>query len=874
VSSFYNISVDTAAMKLQSAMSGQVMPMRELGFAIEETTLKQVALNHGITQSVETMTQAQKAQLRYVAMMEQAGSIGVLGDMARTIDTASNGMRVLEARIQQFSRAIGNMLMPWLSAVLPYLTAFVQVLTEGAQRIAEFFGFELPKIDFSGASVSAGYDDITESIDGATEASEKFKGSLANIDQLNIIGSDDDGKAAGTGSQYDLGIILPEYDFLQGVESKTKQIADNITDWFKNALPWIEAVGAGIAAAFVTVKVKDFLGFLGQVKDVFGVLGNMAGGKFGAAVKTFTGIAGGLAAGATSGVLFYNSVKNLITGTGKLENNIAMLGGGIAVVGGAIAAFIALGNPVGAVITGIVAGIGAIAGVVKGLDEKTKALNDEMAASILYDNGGTKISEIADAFNDWADAAASVNRETIDKYGQLDEYGTKIDGVLATMQEIAGVDINPAALTPEEAENLREPFSDLCTYLETDFEKRTQTVADDLKNIFTDLGLGAIVSSEIGQAYTEMQELFSRNLTESQTLVDGYLKQIADGGTLTEAQQLEFAREYSYVTGRQKLDDENFTNINKALNAFSELDLSKIDLESDVAAQSALQSIRDSADAYVNSAMERYKAETDNLDKLREYADYDYAKGKLTQEEYRQQLDLLDFSEAVFAENLNKELSDMESNINSVLSPLDSQLYDVSSRVTPTFTQALMSAEYAKGEGKFFDSDYTSQIAREFAQGEWLENNPIYQMTRELESFVGETHRLTVETELPIDNKYSETFAMIKKAMDGERFDLNLVPQIVEPADNDKIYEEATKTFKSETSIDWSRYNPPYANNSANVGVAREAYEQAAQQSSTTNSGEMEAFITIQNYLDVDGDILAEKVETRQATMRRRMNGR
>ena len=73
--------------------------VRRLGFALDEATLKQLAYSKGITQSYESMTQAQKAQLRYVAMIEQAQNIGVTGDMSRTIDTASNGVRVLEARI-------------------------------------------------------------------------------------------------------------------------------------------------------------------------------------------------------------------------------------------------------------------------------------------------------------------------------------------------------------------------------------------------------------------------------------------------------------------------------------------------------------------------------------------------------------------------------------------------------------------------------------------------------------------------------------------------------------------------------------------------------------------------------------------------------
>jgi len=878
LSSFFNTSVDEAYTKLQSGFAGEMEPLRSLGFALDETTLKQLAFNKGIKTSFENMTQAQKAQLRYVAIMEQAGNIGVLGDMARTIGTASNGMRVLEARIQQFSRAVGNMLMPMLSAVLPYATAFVQVLTEGAQAIADLFGFELPKIDFSGASVSTGYDDITSSIDNATEASEKFKGSLASIDQLNIIGSETENKTAAAGNQFDLGIELPEYDFLQGVESKTKQIADDIKNWFKEALPWIEAVGAGIGAVFVTTKVKDFLGFLGQVKDVIFTIGNAIKGKFGTSVQTFSGIAGGLAAGAASGTLFYNSIKNLITGTGKLGGNIAMLGGGVAVAGGAIATFIALGNPVGAVITGLTAAFGAVMGVIKGVDENITKLNKEMTDSVLFNNGGTKISEVADAFGEWAETAESVNRQTIDKYSQLDEYNTKIDSVLSTMQQIAGVDINPTALTPEEAENLRKPFSDLCGYLETDFKQRTQTVANDLKGIFTNLGLGEVVSSEIGQAYADMQELFSRNLTQSQTVVDNYLKQIASGGTLTEAQQLEFGKEYNKVLRYSRANDESYMDVQKAITAFSDLDLSKIDFETDETAQKALQDVLDSATSYQDSALERYKAEMDNLLELKIQANTAYELGDLTESQYKSQLDLIDFSEAVFAENLNSELNEVIGNVEKVLSPIDSQLYDAAQLVKPTLTQIEASKTSALWTGHWFDFlDYTSNTAQEVAKGQWYENNPTWQKTQELKDFVSQTQTLKIETELPIDNQYSDTYELVKKAMKGEKFDLNLVPKIAEPVDNEKIYKETMKTIEAETKVDWSNSTPTATDNgeSTNTGYAREAYEQATQQSPSTNSFDtIEATVPINVNVWLDNDLLMEKFSEEQTTLNYRNNGK
>ena len=62
----------------------ELEPLRRLGYALDVATLQQVAYNHGITESINTMTQAQKSQLRYVAIMEQSGN--AMGDLSRTIN--------------------------------------------------------------------------------------------------------------------------------------------------------------------------------------------------------------------------------------------------------------------------------------------------------------------------------------------------------------------------------------------------------------------------------------------------------------------------------------------------------------------------------------------------------------------------------------------------------------------------------------------------------------------------------------------------------------------------------------------------------------------------------------------------------------------
>lgn len=594
ISSFYNISTEEAYNKVQSGFAGELEPLRRLGFALDEATLKQLAYSKGITQTYESMTQAQKAQLRYVAMIEQAKGIGVTGDMSRTIDTASNGVRVLEARIQQFTRALGNMLMPVLSALLPYFTTFVQVLTEAANGIANFLGFELPKIDLSG--VSNGYDDIAGAADEATAATEKFKGSLAGVDQLNIIGSHTNKSGSGTGYSTDLDIELPTYDFLNGVESKTKEIAENIRNWFKEALPWIEAVGAAIGGVFVGSKIIGFITNLRRVGDAIKTLVSQIGSK---AASGLFGFVGGLAAGASSGVLLYNSLKNLIKGTGNLANNWTQLAAGIGIAGGAIAAFIALGNPVGAVITLV----GSLTGAMIGCTTAVRELTDETYKSVFYSNVGTSIQDIADKYSAWADEITKTDDKVAQNQQAIEANKKTIEDSLGTLDDLAKSFEASGNMSEEAAGKIKEASESMSNAI-------SSNLTTELNNVI--LGIGDswdTVAEKAGLAKDEiLNALYAENNQGNEALT-ALEKQMSESSRIL-ATAKKGTAEYN-----QALDNYNFAQekYNKVAIAslgadsqdidykLSSLTADKIALMDEKTARSAIAQIQDS----YNSAVEK-----------------------------------------------------------------------------------------------------------------------------------------------------------------------------------------------------------------------------------------------------------------------------
>lgn len=263
ISSFFNIPVEESMQKLQSGISGELEPLRRLGYDLSQAKLQSIALSLGIDQNVASMDQAQKSMLRYYAIMTQVTT--AQGDMARTLNSPANQVRILQAQITQLSRAIGNIFIPILNKVLPYIIAFVKALRIAAQGVADFFGFKLPEVDYSGVSSMAdGVGDIADSYDNATKSAKKFQATILGIDEINKLNDNSDKAGGSTGisgiSGWDLD--LPGYDFLAGLDSSLKEKSDALVGSMQNLLDIILKIGAGILAWKIA---KSFL------KDINGI---------------------------------------------------------------------------------------------------------------------------------------------------------------------------------------------------------------------------------------------------------------------------------------------------------------------------------------------------------------------------------------------------------------------------------------------------------------------------------------------------------------------------------------------------------------------------------------------------------------------------
>lgn len=231
LSSFFNISVEDSMQKLQSGISGELEPLRRLGYDLSQARLEAVALSLGIDKSVSSMTQAEKAELRYYAIMTQVTT--AQGDLARTLEAPANQLRILKAQFEMAGRAIGNIFIPALNAILPYGIAVVQIIREIANAIASLFGFQMTEVDYSGiTSAGVGAGELADNLDDAAGAAKKLKQYTAGFDELNVFSPDTasgSGVGAGGGSGFEF--ALPEYDFLgNAVTTRVEEIKSMLSD--------------------------------------------------------------------------------------------------------------------------------------------------------------------------------------------------------------------------------------------------------------------------------------------------------------------------------------------------------------------------------------------------------------------------------------------------------------------------------------------------------------------------------------------------------------------------------------------------------------------------------------------------------------------
>lgn len=217
LSSLWNINVSEAFHKIQSGLSGQIKGLKPLGINLSVAQLRETALAHGITLATAKMTEQQKATLRYITIMEKTKN--AQGDLARTISTPANAMRILNNQLVLLKRAFGQIVSVLVAKFIPYVQAATKAITQLAESVAKAFGYKLPDLDYTGMqSLSTSADDLDENLTDSTKSAKKLKKTLAGFDEINQLADFSDStsdlnSALGGGLPGDFGLDLSQYAY-------------------------------------------------------------------------------------------------------------------------------------------------------------------------------------------------------------------------------------------------------------------------------------------------------------------------------------------------------------------------------------------------------------------------------------------------------------------------------------------------------------------------------------------------------------------------------------------------------------------------------------------------------------------------------------
>ena len=389
IASFKDIGIEDAMDKIKSGLAGEIEPLRAIGYDLSVARLQQEAYALGITKKVSAMTQAEKAELRYVAILKSSKL--AQEDMARTLESPSNQLRIFKSQVNQAARAIGNIFIPILNKMLPVAIAITRVLRTLAEIIARLFGSTLPEVGkWDGDSLSSGAEDYSNALSGAADNAKKLKQYTMGFDELNVIdpnkggSSDEETGINGGGFSFD----LPEYKFIdESVKSRAMEITEEMKEWLGiggEINGWADLFDTKLGAILITVgaigagilvwrAIKGIVGIVDVFSKFTGLFGKGkgdTGGDIGKVGNTFSSTITTLKGLVTTFALGIVVIAEVIAAVALVVGGIWLLGWELEQVGiawqpvldngGTIATAMAIGTAILGVVGGATYLLGSV----------------------------------------------------------------------------------------------------------------------------------------------------------------------------------------------------------------------------------------------------------------------------------------------------------------------------------------------------------------------------------------------------------------------------------------------------------------------------------------------------------------------------------
>ena len=332
-SSLYNVGIEDAVNKFQSALAGQVRPVRAVsGYDITENTLYQLYQSIGGTKTVRQLNQTEKRLLAIYAIFNQMEASGAINDMDRTINSFANQSRVMAETFNEVKQYAGMLTTNLLEnlGVMTSINAVLSFTAEFLKALGTYMGaLQKQPIDIFGTT--------TEGAEDASKAIDEVKGKLLGFDQFRSLSGQEEedvdidealAKAIGNyGSVVDDSLMGSKEIARQWLESvgliyDANEGTYELSDKFKNIAELFQILAPMLAGVFTVLGGKGIFGALSQIGDKLPSLAKGLKGAFSLKNIGIMALVGALYYMYTTNEDFRESVNNLFSVLGEALGNI------------------------------------------------------------------------------------------------------------------------------------------------------------------------------------------------------------------------------------------------------------------------------------------------------------------------------------------------------------------------------------------------------------------------------------------------------------------------------------------------------------------------------------------------------------------------
>jgi phage-related protein len=162
--SVMDLDVAQAAELFQSGLAGETEPLRKFGIDLSAAAVEAYAYANGIAATGAELTEAEKVQARYGALMEQTAATH--GDFANTSGGLANGMRIFRSSLDNVQANLGTAFLPFMAMGVQALNFMMIPLKTASEGFANF-GTAVGAIFTEAGGGMAGFQAVFDSVIGS-----------------------------------------------------------------------------------------------------------------------------------------------------------------------------------------------------------------------------------------------------------------------------------------------------------------------------------------------------------------------------------------------------------------------------------------------------------------------------------------------------------------------------------------------------------------------------------------------------------------------------------------------------------------------------------------------------------------------------------